>query len=213
MNSPRGSPQVRLISSLAMLVLAIGGVWFYSIRKTNELLDIGVNAHVRCAIAGTYAERTQGLGTQFGPMLQPLLHAAGAEYAVVSAHHCTAAGRTYIHIVFRRGQTLVSVILTLRGDREVFPRVPAARVHEGRREGYSVAALESSAYLAYIVSALPGRQNGELASRLAPVIDRYTKTLVGQAFKNRLPHSLGPVTFYRTVTVRERRSKTSATGC
>ena len=46
--SPRGSPNTRLISSLAMLVLAIGGVWFYSIRRSNELLDIGVNAHVQC---------------------------------------------------------------------------------------------------------------------------------------------------------------------
>jgi len=175
MNNPRGSPQVRLISSLAMLILVIGGVWFYSVRKTNELLDIGVNDHVRCAIAGTYAERTQGLGTPFGPMLQPLLAAAGAEYTLVSAHNCTPAGRAYIHIVFRRGKTLVSVILTQRGDQEVFPRAPDARVHEGRRGGYSVAAFESGAYLAYIVSALPAQQTKQLASRLAPVIDRYTK--------------------------------------
>jgi hypothetical protein len=176
MDNRRGSPQVRLISSLAMLVLVIGGVWFYSIRQTNELLNMGVNDHVRCAIAGTYAERTQGLGTPFGPMLRPLLDAAGAEYTLVSAHHCTAASRGYIHIVLRRDRTLVSVILTRRGDREVFPRVPPTRVHEGTRDAYSVAAFESGDYLAYIVSALPGQQTKELASRLTPVIDRYTKT-------------------------------------
>src|ERR1700683_1610872 len=92
--NPRGSPQVRLISSLAMLALAIGGVWFYSIRKTNELFDIGVHGHLRCAIAGTYPHQTQRaemlkeLGVQFAPMLQPLLDADGPD-EVVSAHHCT----------------------------------------------------------------------------------------------------------------------------
>jgi hypothetical protein len=186
--NPRGSPQVRLISSLAMLVLAIGGVWFYSVRKTNELLDIGVNGHLHCAIADTYPRQTQraemaeALGVQFAPMLQPLLDADGVDEAI-SAHRCTAAGRAYIHIILRPGQTLVSVILTQRGDQEVFPRALAGRVvraagiqlHEGTRDGYSVAAFESGRYLAYIVSALPGRQNSELASRLAPVIDRYTK--------------------------------------
>jgi hypothetical protein len=48
-------------------------------------------------------------------------------------------------------------------------------LHEGNREGYSVAGFESGAYLAYVVSALPGPQNKELAGRLEPVIDRFTK--------------------------------------
>ena len=70
----------------------------------------------------------------------------------------------------------MSLILTPRGGQEVFPRTLAGRaLHEGRRDGYSVAAFESGAYLGYIVSALPAQQNGELAARVAPVIDRYTK--------------------------------------
>jgi hypothetical protein len=180
MNGARGSPQVRLISSLAMLAVVIGGVLYYATRKTNELLDIGVNDHVQCAIAGTYPRQTQraemaaGLGTQFAPMLQPLLDAAGADYTVVSAHHCTAAGRAYVHVILRRGPTLVSVILTQHGDQEVFPRGPAA-LHTGSRDGYSAAGFESGGYLAYIVSALPGPQNKALAGRLRPVIDRFAK--------------------------------------
>jgi hypothetical protein len=180
MNGARGSPQVRLISSLAMLAVVIGGVSYYAIRRTNELLDIGVNDHVQCAIAGTYPRQTQkaemaaGLGAQFAPMLQPLLDAAGADYTVVSAHHCTAAGRAYFHVVLRRGRTLVSVILTQRGDQEVFPRGLGA-LHTGNRDGYTVAGFEPDGYLAYIVSALPGQQNKELAGRLAGVIDRFAK--------------------------------------
>jgi hypothetical protein len=124
----------------------------------------------------------EGLGDPFAPMLQPLMDAAGLN-DVVSAHHCTAEGRQYTHIILRRGQTLVSIILTRRGDQEVFPRALAGQVvrvagiplHEGTRDGYSVAAFESGDWLAYVISALPSRTNSELAGRVAPVIDRYTK--------------------------------------
>jgi len=173
--NPRGSPRVRLISSVAMLVVVIGGVWFYSIRKTAELFDFGVNDHVRCAIAIAVPRET-GLGTAFAPMLQPAADAAGRDYTAVSDHRCNVDGRAYTHIILRRGQTLVSIILTRRGGEEVFPRTLAGRaLHEGRRDGYSVAAFESGAYLGYIVSSLAGPQNGELAARVAPVIEGYMK--------------------------------------
>jgi hypothetical protein len=189
-SNSRGSPRVRLISSLAMLAVMAGGVAFYSIRKTGELFDIGVNDHVHCAIDATYPRQTrrtemlEGLGGPFAPMLQPVLDAAGTDYAVVSAHRCNAGGRAYVHIILRKGQTLVSVTLTLRGNQEVFPRALAGqvvtisgiRLHEEIRAGYSVTAFESGAYLAYIVSALPAGQNADLASVLAPVIDRYIKS-------------------------------------
>jgi hypothetical protein len=172
--SPRGSPRIRLLSSFAMLVLVVGGVWFYSVGKTSELLDIGVKDHVRCAISGRSPNQTQGLGTQFAPMLQPVLDAAGADYAAVSAHRCNVDDRAYFHIILRRGQTPVSIILTRRRDQEVFPRTLSA-LHEGSRDGYSVDAFASDGWLGYVVSALPGPQNGQLAARVAPVIDRYTK--------------------------------------
>jgi hypothetical protein len=177
MDTPRGSPQVRLVSSVAMLILVIGGVWYYAARRTGELFDIGVNDHVQCAIAGTYPGRTQGLGAQFAPILQPVLDAAAGD-TLVSAHRCTVADRAYFHIILRRGpgreSTLISIILTQRGVQEDFPRLPSA-LHTGSRDGYSVAAFESGAYLAYIISTLPSRQNRELAVRLEPIIDRFAK--------------------------------------
>jgi hypothetical protein len=180
MNTARGSPQLRLVSSVAMLILVIGGVWYYAGRRTGELFDIGVNAHVQCAIAGIYPAPTQGLGDKFAPMLQPVLAAATdalGSAALVSADRCTVADRAYVHIVLRRGResTLISVILTQRGDQEDFPRLPTA-LHTGSRDGYSVAAFESGAYLAYIISTLPGQQNRELAGRLEPIVDRFAGT-------------------------------------
>jgi hypothetical protein len=171
MDTPRGSPQMRLVSSVAMLILVIAGVWYYAVRRTGELFDIGVNDHVQCAVAGTYPGRTQGLGEQFAPMLQPVLDAASGA-VLVSAHRCTVADRAYVHIILRRGNDLISVILTPRGAQEDFPRLPAA-LHSGSRNGYSVAAFESGGYLAYIISTLPAGQNREFALRLKPIIDRF----------------------------------------
>lgn len=165
-----------------MLVLVIGGVSFYSVRKTDDLLDLGVNGHVRCAVGNAYSLQ-EGLGEQFAPMLQPVLDAAGREYTLASAHRCDIDGRSYVAIVLRRDRTLVSAILTRRSEQEVFPRALAARtvhapgiqLHEGRRNGYSVTAFETGPYLGCIVSALPEQLNSELAARVAPVMDRYTK--------------------------------------
>jgi len=186
----RGSPRTRLISSLAMLAVVAGGMQFYSVRRINELLGVGVRDHVHCAMEGTYPRQSQrvemleGLGPQFAPMLQPVLDAAGTPGidAVVSAHRCTIEGRFYVHIILRRGQTLLSVILTRRGERDIFPRAIAARVvhpsgismHEGDFDGYAVASFEAGAYLGYIVSGMPDRQNDELAARLVPIVERYT---------------------------------------
>ncbi|HVV47283.1 MAG TPA: hypothetical protein VHC72_18860, partial [Bryobacteraceae bacterium] len=76
LTQPRGSPRARLISSLVMLLLVAAAMAWYSVRKTNQLFDTGINDQVECAIAGAYpqqtqtAEREKGLGSQFGPMLK-----------------------------------------------------------------------------------------------------------------------------------------------
>jgi hypothetical protein len=183
----------RLVSSLVMLVIVVAGVLFVSHRKTDQLLALGVNDHVHCAIAGNYprqtmrVEMTQGLGPQFAPMLQPVIDAAGKSGmkidSVVSAHRCTIMGRSYVHVILRRGQMLVSVILTRRENGDVFPGETLARMvhrsevplHDASVAGYSVAGFESGQWLGYVVSAMPELRNQELAERIAPVVANYTR--------------------------------------
>lgn len=166
-----------------MLAVVAGGVSYYSIRKTGELLDIGVHAHVRCTIAGMDRGTSRGLGAAFAAMPQAISEVAGREYKVVSAQSCDVDGRAFMNVGLNRGQTAVSLLLTLRRDQEIFPRALAGRVvqaagiglHEERRDGYSVVAFESGAYLGYVVSAQPDPENSELAVRVAPVMDRFAK--------------------------------------
>lgn len=164
--------RVRLVSSISMLIVAIGGMWFYSVRKTGQLFDVGVNAHVQCAVAANINNQLphSALAQTLAPQLTSL---SGAELAGSGA--CAAAGRDYTDVVLRRDKALISVLLTQRAETEVFPRALAGRVlngiHMGDRGGYAVAAWEAGSYLAFVVSNLPDSGNGELAQRLRPIVN------------------------------------------
>ena len=167
----------RLISSVAMLVVAAVGVSYYSVRKTNELFDIGVKAHVQCAVARYESQSAQA--SALADALKAALAAGGMR--IVALQTCSAAGREYTHIVLRQGSDAVSVALTRRGEQEIFPRAFAGHVvntagipiHEATRGAYRVAAFDAGPYLAYVVSALPDAESDALAARLAPLISQY----------------------------------------
>jgi hypothetical protein len=171
----------RLASSVALLVFMLGGTQYYAAQKIHELLQIGENDHVHCAIEGEYprqtskAEGLQALGP-YSLMLQPILNQFPGD-DLVSAHRCTVNGRAYVHIILRRKGMLISVIMTRHEDGEVFPRaigIGKASVHENELGGYAVAGFQAGNYLAYVISGLPGQQNKPLAERVMPVIRRYT---------------------------------------
>jgi hypothetical protein len=156
-----------------MLAIAIGGVWFYSVRKTAQLFDLGVNAHIQCAVAADINRRLphSDLADAFGAQL-----AAAGKQELVAAGTCSAAGRDYTEIVLREQKALISVAITHRGDQDIFPRALAGRVENGihlaDRSGYSVAAFDAGPYLAFVVSNLPDDRNEQLAQRFAPILSR-----------------------------------------
>ncbi len=176
----------RLLSSLALLVLMVGGLQYYGIRETGRLLRIGVSDHVHCAIEGAYPKQTERVAMvdALGPyslMLQPILdQMPGAP--VVSAHRCTVNGRAYVHVIVRKGETMVSVIMTKHTDDEFYPRTfstalvrkSSLPIREAELDGYSVAGFTAGGYFGYVVSALPAAENREIASRVGPVIRKYT---------------------------------------
>ena len=159
MTTPRAQ-KTRLLSSLAMLALAVGGVWFYSVRQTNELFDIGVRAHLQCTVAGNYKPAATN-----GQLARDL---GGEE------HECSAGGKDFELVVLQRNGTPVSVALTRRGEQEFYPRSLSA-LHVGVRQEYAIAGFVSGSWLAYVVSALPEGENKDLAERLKPAIERHAE--------------------------------------
>jgi len=190
--APRFGLDWQFVAASILMFVVVGGLaQYYAQKRIHDLLRVGVEDHIHCAIAGAYPhqkqrlEMTEGLGPQFAPMLQPVIDEASAGRptpdAVESAHRCTVNGRAYVHIILRRDGMLISVILTKRAERESFPRALAARVihasgipiQEDNLDGYSVSGFESGAWLGYVVSGLPAAENDALSVRLAPVLRRY----------------------------------------
>jgi len=177
----------RVISSLALLAFMLGATQYYGVQKTRDLLRVGLDDHLHCAIEGAYPRQSnQGQANQgragnaeamtalgpYSPMLQPVLDQFPGD-SLVSAHRCTVGGRDYVHMILRRDQMLISVILTKRKDGETFPRT-IIPVHESGLAGYSISSFGAGGYLGYVVSSLPGQQNDRLAGLVAPVVRRYT---------------------------------------
>ena len=173
--APRpGSQRARLVSSIAILLLAAGSVLFYSVRRAAQLFDLGIDAHAQCAVAADTNQRLPH--SDLADALGPQLAAVGGGTALVAAGTCSAAGRDYTDVVLRKEKALISVSLTHRSDQEVFPRLFAGQVTNGihvtDRRGYALAAFESGPYLAYVASNLPTDRNEQLASLYLPVINR-----------------------------------------
>jgi hypothetical protein len=149
-----------------MLAIVAGGGLFYSVHRKGELLDIGVSAHVQCVVTAVSpaaphpSVAAESLGMD--------LTAAG--FQVGSTGKCAAAGRDFDLVVLEQSKTPVSIALTRRTPQDVFPRSFSGNLHEGDRQGYAVAAMESSGWLVYIVSALPDDAHHALAVRLMPII-------------------------------------------
>ena len=167
----------RMISSLALLVFMLGATQYYGVQKTRDLLRVGLDDHLHCAIEGAYPRQTGKADAMtamgpYSPMLQPVLDQFPGD-SLVSAHRCTVNGRDYVHMILRRDQMLISVILTKRRDGESFPRT-IIPVHESGLAGYSISSFGAGGYMGYVVSSLPGQVNDRLAGLVAPVVRRYT---------------------------------------
>jgi hypothetical protein len=174
------TPWPRLLSSFALLLALVGGLQVFRVVQTAQLLRVGLEDHLQCAIGGVYPKQTEkaAMTTAMGPysvMLQPILDQMPGD-AVISAHRCTTDGRAYVHVIVRRGSTLISVIMTKRKSAETYPRSIMSRssVRQNTMEGYSVSGFAAGGYLGYVISGLPPQQNSELAERIAPVVRRYT---------------------------------------
>jgi hypothetical protein len=180
LEQPAATPWPRLVSSFALLLALVGGLQVFRVVQTAQLLRVGLEDHLHCAIGGVYPKQTEkaAMTAAMGPysvMLQPILDQMPGD-AVVSAHRCTADGRAYVHVIVRRGSTLISVIMTKRKSAETYPRAIMSRssIRQSTMEGYSVSGFAAGGYLGYVISGLPPEQNGELAERIAPVVRRYT---------------------------------------
>ena len=107
---------------------------------------------------------------KLAPEWKPLLSAARehvpAGMTLGVAHECHNRGRTFIHISFKDGDRLLSVIVTRRQSGESIGR----GIRTGAVEQYQAAAFEGGAFFVYTVSNLSKQENRRILQALAPQI-------------------------------------------
>lgn len=159
-------------------------------RQTADVLKIGLYDHAHCAL-GEWDEQAAGerqmaeaMGKKFAPLVGVVRERLTGTYEVAAAHLCAAKERQFVHLILRRPDTLVSVVVTEKGSDD-FPQQGAAteRVVSGvalygaKIKTLEVAGFVAQDYLVFIVSNLDHEGNMRLASNLALSVQKYLARL------------------------------------
>jgi anti-sigma factor (TIGR02949 family) len=158
---------------------------------TGEILKIGFNDHVFCAIDHNLANKqftpqqiSAELGPEYSGLLSLVKERIPGSYSVAVGHRCHYRGREFIHLIMRNPDQLMSLVIT-RKNGEVFPtdgaaaimRASGVPIHETSWHNVQVAGLETRNYLAFVISNNSREGNEQIAARLAPAISDFLRRL------------------------------------
>jgi len=192
-------------------VLVIGLVTFFSLHSgkkpvslsfeanvargdvTGQLLKVGFEDHVLCAIDHNLANRqftpeqmSERLGPEYAGLVELVKSTMPQDYSVVVGHRCHYHGREFVHLIVRDQSDVVSLVITRRNG-EAFPAGGAAAVlqasgvpiYERSWDKIQVAGMETRDYLVFVISDKTPEANEQIASNLGPVINDFLKKLEG----------------------------------
>jgi hypothetical protein len=158
----------------------------------STILQVGLRDHVHCAVFRKYpkdppafAEMAGDLGPQYAGLVPLVKARVPDEYRVILAHRCTVQGRNYVHLVLRGPSSLLSLIITKKNPGESFPasqlepvlQATGVPVYRAGASQFQLAAFESRAYLAFVISDLHEKSNLQMAAALAPSVDQFLDQL------------------------------------
>ena len=160
----------------------------YIQRVSATVLSIfksGLGDHIHCAVFRKYPanpptveEMEAKLGPEYRGLLPLLEPVVPPGYRVVMAHQCTFGDRHFVHLTMRKGEDVISLVITKKNPGETLNTLsPAATasgvpLYQSTAERYQIAAFESDHYLAFVVSTLDTRKNLQLTAALAPDVRR-----------------------------------------
>jgi anti-sigma factor RsiW len=153
-------------------------------EQAMQVLKIGLGNHVQCAINHRFAERSLSeqtiaelLGEGYAGVANELKVNAPNGYLLTAAHKCKVEGRPFAHLILKKPDGFVSVILT-RKEGESYPSKGSGKtiesfgvkLHQAQLDGFQVAGFETSQHLGFFVSGLGAQENLQIASKLAPAL-------------------------------------------
>jgi anti-sigma factor (TIGR02949 family) len=205
----RASPFVStswIMAAAAIVVLAMGlGIFLQSRNAPSgselsldaevapgdfagQILKIGFDGHVSCAVDHGMANKrftpeqmSEELGPQYAGLVGLVKTRMPQNYDVVIGHRCQYQNREFLHLILRRKEEVVSLIVT-RKSGETFPAGGSAAVkaagvpiYESSWHGLQVVGLETRDYLVFLVSndSLSGHE--QTVASLMPAVSDFLK--------------------------------------
>ncbi|HMG34961.1 MAG TPA: zf-HC2 domain-containing protein [Blastocatellia bacterium] len=157
--------------------------------QTGQILKVGFDDHVFCSIDHDMADKqftseqmSASLGPQYEGLVAVVKQKMPQDYVVVVGHRCHYLQREFVHLILRRGNEVVSLILTKKNG-EVFPpggaasflQASGAPVYESAWHDLQVAGMETPDYLVFVISNESRKGNEYIADTLMPAVNDFLK--------------------------------------
>jgi hypothetical protein len=151
-------------------------------ERFSGLMRIGLGDHIHCALFRKYPRETKPLAEmkkevtpQYAGLLDAAQRHAPAGYRVAMAHKCRFQQRDFVHLVLKKNQDVVSLVVASRQGQEAFEartlvqglRHAGLDFYQESDNDFRVAAFEAKSHFVYVISSLPAENNLNLMAALA----------------------------------------------
>lgn len=155
------------------------------------IMRVGLGDHVHCAVYKAFSKQhptleqmAQDMG-QYKDLTPIIMKEIPAGYRVEMAHQCRYHGRRFVHVTLRKGFTLVSIVISRKGEGESFEKgqlIPiltesGISIYETPAQRFDVSGFETRDYLVYVVSNLRQQDNLKMMLALAPSVSSFLQSV------------------------------------
>jgi len=162
-------------------------------QKVATIMRVGLQQHIHCAVfrpVGKPADSRQDMDSWLAEYkdLLPVVRAhAPAGFELLTAHKCKLRGREFVHFQFQEGDRLLSLLIVRKRDDESFESkglLPALvesglPMYNASVQAFELTGFETRDHLAYVVSNMPSKQNLQIASSIAPAVQKMLTRIEG----------------------------------
>lgn len=174
-----GRPSFRWqIAAVAIVVAAGAGAWLYRARTVEAAARIAVGDHRSCRLSkqppdhgSAEALEGKGLDERYRALPKEVAGKIPVGYELVSAHHCSFEGKRVVHMVVKRGEKVISVVVEPG-------QAGSARITEQEVDGFEASGIDTGRESAYVVSDLPIEQH---RVAVQAVLDTITSLLAARS--------------------------------
>jgi mycothiol system anti-sigma-R factor len=158
---------------------------------SGQILKVGFDDHVFCALdhkmadsSFTAEQMSEGLGPEFRALVTVVKDRLPQDYRIAVGHRCHYQNREFVHLILRRQDDVVSLIVTRRSGESLPPLGAAAviqsagvQLHEASWHNLHVVGMETRDHLVFVVSNMPPSDNRRIASSLAPAVSDFLRNV------------------------------------